>query len=82
MEPQSRQQALLETAQRIFEDAAFAFVDAPEDSDGENNGGPILTTLVEFQGPFTGRMLLAAPAQLGKMIAANMLGVEEDDPEL
>lgn len=75
-------QALFDTAQAVFEQAAFAVFDSPEETDGNPPAEePSHFTLVKFEGPFFGCVVLAAGCRLAMMIAANMLGVEEDDPD-
>lgn len=73
-------QILFETARRILQEAAFAFTDDPEDS-GREPGGAFMACSVAFNGPFHGAMALASGKRLASILAANMLGVDEDDPD-
>ncbi|HPI76277.1 MAG TPA: chemotaxis protein CheX [bacterium] len=77
----THQRILSETAARIFEDAAFAFAD---ESRAEIEPQGILSEIgaaVDFAGDFAGTLALTAPEELATVLAANMLGVEEGDPE-
>ena len=81
MNPLNYRQILFDTAQRILQDAAFAFID-PADEDGASlDPGPFMACSVAFAGPFRGAMALASGARLAATLAANMLGVDEDDPD-
>jgi chemotaxis protein CheY-P-specific phosphatase CheC len=74
------QKILFETSKKVFEDAAFALVDSPDEAASEPS--PLSVVCVDFCGPFSGRMALQAPETLSRAVAANMLGIEEDDPEV
>ncbi len=74
-------QTLYETAQRIFEDAAFALVDPPDETTRqERHFGVELSAVVAFNGEFSGLLVITIPQELARSFAANMLGIEEDDP--
>lgn len=71
---------LIETAMKIFEEAAFALIDGVErDEDREQQ--PQMATKVSFQGPKTGTIYVKLDEQLAIMFAENMLGLDPGDPE-
>ena len=72
------------TASSVLGEAAFAMVDGPSDWDEPPQLLPakdMIAARLQFQGPFTGSMFLAAPVTLAHELAANMLGLELVDPE-
>lgn len=73
-------QMLFDTAQRIFEEAAFALVDPPEEAP-DSGTAPGMYASVDFFGPMSGILTIAASERLARTFAANMLGVDEDDPD-
>ncbi len=76
------QQILFETTQRVFEEAAFALVDEPDETpEPVADAGPVLSAAVEFSGQFSGKLAISAPEEFVKILATNMLGVDEDDPD-
>jgi CheY-specific phosphatase CheX len=79
MNPPIYQQILFDTARRILQEAAFAFIDQP--AGGYKPGGAFMACSVAFNGPFHGAMALAAGESLAATLAANMLGVDESDPD-
>lgn len=82
MEARSYPQTLSETVQRIFEQAAFVLTDFPdEDADPEAAAAGSVAAKVQFSGPFSGEMCFLANRRLSVILAGNMLGIEEDDPE-
>lgn len=80
MKPPTYRQILFDTARRILQQAAFAFTDDPEDG-GQEPAGAFMACSVAFNGPFHGAMALASGERLASVLAANMLGVDEDDPD-
>jgi len=76
-----QEQILFETAQRIFEEAAFAFVDYPSEEECDMSDDKSISCMVGFSGPFTGRMIITSSEALARTVAANMMGVEEDDED-
>jgi CheY-specific phosphatase CheX len=79
---QAHQQILSETARRIFEEAAFALADSPENGpeDGYSTE-PLLSFAVEFSGPFSGILTITTSERLPIILAANMLGMDDSDPD-
>lgn len=75
------QAKLSSTAKKVFEDAAFALIDMPEEIGGTGGAATELYVGMGFEGPFKGRMAMSASEELAPMLAANMLGVDEDDPD-
>jgi chemotaxis protein CheY-P-specific phosphatase CheC len=71
--------ALGAVAARVLEDAAFLFVEAAGDDGGAS--GPRVVAAMDFGGPAPGQLHLAVPPDLAAELAANLLGVEPDDPE-
>lgn len=76
------EKTLFNTTKTILEGAAFAFA---EPFEGGNEGGDAprrLCASVGFEGPFSGVLTIVAHEELVRLIAANMLGTEESDPEV
>ena len=71
---------LSEHAKKIFEDAAFTFVDAAEGTAASECGGAIIMGL-EFSGPFRGELAIRAPEKAARTAAANMLALDEDSED-
>ena len=64
----------------VLEQLAFMFgEDAEEDSTLDAPAGGCVLTAMGFSGPAKGRFALAVPEDLCPEIAANVLGVDEDD---
>ena len=70
---------LAEVGLRIFEEAAFLFTE-PGQAPGREARDPLEATL-EFGGPGAGEIRLSTDREVAVLIAANMLGLEKDDPE-
>jgi Chemotaxis phosphatase CheX len=74
--------ALREAAPRILEDAAFLF---PDDLPSEARPGAVWNPLgakLAFEGNgIRGILLVWADPAMVRVLAANMLGLEEDDPQ-
>lgn len=78
MLPEQAQEKLLLAVQGTLENAAFVFTETVPDP-----GPPpdeLLEATLTFSGPARGRLVLIAPPRLGVVFAANLLGVEPDDP--
>jgi CheY-specific phosphatase CheX len=68
----------------VFESVAFLFpmlVEDVEEYFGDMEIGLKKTIGISFEGEITGKMFLQTPDALSSVIAANMLGMEEDDPD-
>jgi chemotaxis protein CheY-P-specific phosphatase CheC len=70
---------LADTTREILEDAAFIFT-APC-SIAPPNDADLVIARVPVHGEVPADLLLAVPRSLGAEIAANLLGMEPDDPE-
>jgi CheY-specific phosphatase CheX len=69
----------LETvACRVLEQAAFVFAD-PVPGLGELDGD-VVTTVVTFSGPASGWVKMSSTLDFGVEVAANLLGIEPDEP--
>lgn len=82
MELRSYPQTLSETVQRIFEQAAFVLTDFPDEepAPGAAAAGSAAAK-VQFAGPFSGEMCFMANRRLAVILAGNMLGLDEEDPD-
>jgi len=73
------QQTLFETARKVFEEAAFSFVDETEcemSEEASGTGSALAASLV-FEGPFSGVLAISASEHTAGAVAANMLGIDE-----
>ncbi len=77
------QEKLSDTAKKVFENAAFAMIDMPEEEQecAEASCETRICVMIEFEGHFRGRLAMSASGALAPVLAANMLGVDEDDPD-
>lgn len=75
------QQTMMETIARVFETQAFMFLEPAEREDLEAREGPFLKSRLCFQGPSIGTVTLMMPLSDTPELAANLLGLEPDDPE-
>jgi CheY-specific phosphatase CheX len=74
---------LFDITRKIFEEAAFALVDPPESVDDINvKAAPYKAAALGFHGPFSGKIVILTTERLALTVAANMLGLEEDDPDV
>jgi len=65
----------------IAESLAFMFVEEPEDeSSTVPEDDDLALAYMSFMGPFTGKLIMAVPTALCPEIAANVLGLDPDDP--
>ena len=75
--------SFLETTARVLEEAAFVFTEPADD--GAFPAGDVIRTELEFHGPEpdggSGRLVFAAGSAFGVDLAANLLGIEPDDPD-
>ncbi len=71
---------LADTTLTILQDAAFVFAEQTYDPLVWEDD--VIETELEFSGDLQGRLMLAVPRPIGVEIAANMLGVEPDDPDV
>ncbi len=72
--------ALEQIAARVLEDTAFVFALPREEPVAEGAWTPLGIGL-QFRGPVNGRCELWAQRELGMLISANMLGMDEDSPD-
>ncbi len=80
MSSKFNEELLVSVASQVFEEAAFIFsdpVDQPPPFDS-----PVVMAMMNFEGPESGRLVLAASYKFATELAANLLGVDLDDPEL
>jgi len=69
---------LFAVAEDVISKLAFMFVLQDDESDIPDNGLEIFT-VVSFKGPFSGKLIMSVSERILPEIAANMLGVEEDE---
>ena len=68
-------------AEEVFEELTFVLV-MPEDGSVDHDDrpdSPDWIAGIRFDGPFSGALFLRATAELGPMIAGNMLGLDDDE---
>jgi len=73
---------IVETTEMTCETLAFMFpMPPPEDAPepGEQEHAEVARVRVYFDGPITGSMVLSMPRSMLPMLAANMLGLDEDE---
>ena len=73
-------ETLFDVAEEVFEDLAFVLA-MPDDGSVEHDDCPdahMLVAGIEFKGPFGGTLFLKVARELLPMLAANMLGLEDD----
>lgn len=69
-----------DTLIQTFEDAAFVFAEPTDEAPDWD--GPRIEVLMSFHGPDSGgNLLLTASRTFATKLAANLLGVEMDDPD-
>ncbi|MCP4578349.1 MAG: chemotaxis protein CheX [Deltaproteobacteria bacterium] len=68
-------------ASETFEGLAFMF-GFPEEDENAGSGESMVVTAVGFQGPFSGRMIMAVTQQTVEELTANMLGLDEGEGEI
>lgn len=72
---------LYNTAARVFESTAFAFVDPPLPETEEALQGDCIAYHIPFEGAFAGAILMKMGAALPDILTSNMLATEPDDAE-
>lgn len=72
---------LNETFCKVVEQAAFMFAEPAEAVALPAAAGPCLAVEMEFFGGFSGGLRMAASSRFCVEMAANVLGMEPDDPE-
>jgi len=70
---------LFETLSEVLEDAAFIFTESADETLGWNNS--ILKSSIPYAGEEQGTLSLAVDAEMAKLFAANLLGIEPDDED-
>lgn len=73
---------ILETTEMTCETLAFMFPVPPPDREAdvwEQEHSDLVRVRVYFRGPFDGSLVLTLPRLMLPVLAANMLGLEEDD---
>ncbi len=76
---QTQQEVLHTVVRQILEDATFVFAEPAEDLPEWMDS--VLEAEVTFAGPNTGRLLIAMSPDLAINLAANLLGIDADDPD-
>ena len=72
--------ALVDVATQVLEQQAFMFGEPCAKEELETAADIFLHAHMEFSGPVCGTVGIEAPAEVCAELAANMLGVEVDDP--
>jgi hypothetical protein len=72
--------AILDVFAQVLEDYAFLFSDTLEAGSTNDAEGPFLNVTMSFHGPFKGTLTLAVPKSFGPPLAANVLGLDLDEP--
>lgn len=72
-------QLLMEVAGRTLEDTAFVLVDLAE---GERFTGAVVRATLAFSGTARGALLVASSNPFAVAMAANLMGLELNDPEV
>jgi len=69
-----------DSAIRILERAAFLFTEELDEQDRPMASGEWFPkgVALDYSGPFTGELKLWMPAKICRMIASNMLGIDDD----
>lgn len=65
----------------VLETFAFAFPEPSETSELPQAEGELMCATITFSGAASGTMSVAAPSELCVGLAANILGIDEDDPD-
>lgn len=63
----------------VLEKQAFMFAEPAEGEELETPDGVSFQAAMSFSGPYTGKIVLAAPIEMCREIAANVLGIEPDE---
>lgn len=75
----SQQEVLHTVVRQILEDATFVFAEPAEELPEWIDD--VLEAEVTFAGPSSGRLLIAMSPDLAVNLAANLLGIDSDDPD-
>lgn len=70
---------VIDVARRILEEAAFVFAEAAEEMDDPSSSHAV-SVGIDFNGPQSGMIVLAASRPFAIELAANMLGQDPEDP--
>ena len=76
MNTKALDETIYSVAATTIEKLALMFL-LSEDEAAETSDAAMMLTKVSFEGPFTGTLFLAVPAQMTGQLAANMLGRED-----
>ena len=81
---QSYSEMVTESVVDIFEKVAFLFPFPIEETEERcpDEDGQMICIGITFNGPNNGEFIISLPKELTKEISANMLGVDEDDPDV
>jgi len=71
---------LYEVCFSVFEQLAFMFGEEFEEDDMEISADKFLRATMEFNGPEKGTVALVIPITITSLMAANILGLEDDQP--
>lgn len=72
---------LASNALQVLETAVMAFAETADDVDAVDAQLPILAARMDFYGPSSGCMILAAGEELGRRLAMDMLGLDDAEEE-
>lgn len=78
MAPELSVEQLETTVGKVLQDAAFVFTEPLEEPLVDED--IVVEATVQFSGSENGRLVLAMPPAFGLELAANLLGIETDDP--
>ncbi len=68
---------LCEVCYGVFEQFAFMFADDPEDDEIETDADSFLRASMSFSGPQQGTVSIVVPGTITRLMAANILGLED-----
>ncbi len=71
---------LLEIFSEVIEQSAFMFTESLEKNEIEIEDLTFTQASITFTGPINGMISMAFPSDLSREMAANFLGLDEDDP--
>ena len=66
----------------ILEEAAFLFCEPMDEMNRTELSPEVLMAKLGFKGPSSGEMIFSAPPETALEIAANLLGLDPNDPEV
>ena len=72
---------MADTLAMVLQDMTFAFAEAPEDEILHTDESEFLHATIEFNGPSSGELGIAAPKGLCTELTAGLLGLEPDEVE-